>query len=598
MIPVSIVTISQFSRINFLKILAKCIKNQDYEHIKEWVIIDTSFVGYNRTEQDLTDLIDEFKLDTKLPHIVYYKSTKSKIGGWRNESSMLVLGDIIVCMDDDDYYPPQRVSHAVEKLRDKNTLIAGCDQMFFYDIYFKKFYQFKGFGQTHSTNNCMAYWREYLNEFKYDETIHNAEENSFTNNFSVPMTQLDPNKTVLQFSHNANTYDKKKIICMNFYLPPQMKYIFEKMTTAEKFISNDEIYQEYQKIFDELSKPEVSPYDIVYYTGFSPPWSPLQKDLGGSEQAIKYLTLEWSKKGKKVAIYGNFDWHGNLDGVEYIEYYKFRFWDKFEILILWRLHGCHPYLNFNLKSNKILVDIHDNIPEQYQLMLKNKDKITSWMVKSEFHNEVIETMTGQKIPNIVVVPNGTRIFDFSKEITESRNSYRMCYCSCYTRGLHRILKNIWPIIYKLEPRAELHTYYGMSLVEDLQYKEEMKQLLSQPGVMDHDRQPVEIINREKHLSTFQFYYTDSLAEIDCISIRESLVAGCIPIISNINLFKYRDGIHIQWFPNIPDFNHQIACGIIELMHNEQLQNYIRNENYKSKTITSWEQCADEWLKCM
>jgi hypothetical protein len=137
----------------------------------------------------------------------------------------------------------------------------------------------------------------------------------------------------------------------------------------------------------------------------------------------------------------------------------------------------------------------------------------------------------------------------------------------------------------------------MDLQTDVEFKNEMRQLLSQPGVMDHGRQSIEIISREKHLSTFHFYYTD-WQEIDSISIRESLVAGCIPILSNVKVFKYRDGIHMQWLPDILDFNTQIAYGVIELMHNTELQTELRAKFRRSSTIVSWKQVAQEWMKYM
>uniref|UniRef100_A0A6G6AC00 Glycosyltransferase GTa type n=1 Tax=Borely moumouvirus TaxID=2712067 RepID=A0A6G6AC00_9VIRU len=598
MLSVSIATVSHFNRLNFLKILAKCIKKQDYTNIKEWVIVDTSFIGYYKTDNDLSEIIQEFQRDESLPNIVYYKSNKKNIGGWRNETSLLVSGDIIVCMDDDDYYPPERISHAVEKLSDKNTLLAGCDKMYFFDIHYNKFYQFNGFGPTHTTNNCMAYWREYLNNHSYDESVTHAEETSFTNNYSEPIIQLDPEKTVLQFSHDAHTYNKKHIVYINHLLHPNLKYITEKSITVGGFIMDQEIYNDYKNIFDELVKPINSEYDIVYYLGPSPLWSPQQSNLGGSEQAVKYLSSEWVKNGKTVAVYGNFNWTGIYQGVEYIDFTKFKFWYQYNVLILWRLCGCYPLLEYNLNANKLLIDIHDNIPEHYELLFRTKNKISHSMFKSDFHNEFVENLTGKKLPNPIIIPNGIRISDFSQPITETRNQFRMCYCSCYSRGLKRILENIWPIVNKFEPRAELHVYYGMDLIEDPEFKNTMSILLSQPGVMDHGKQPIDIINREKHMSTFHLYYTDNLGEIDCISIRESLVAGCIPIISDVNIFKYRDGIHLTWLPNIPDFNKQIAYTIIEIMHNTNLQNELRNNLIKSPSIISWSDCAQEWLKYM
>ncbi|AAV50467.1 putative glycosyltransferase [Acanthamoeba castellanii mimivirus] len=595
MIPVTILTISHFNRSDFLKILSKCVKKQDYPNIKEWVIIDTSFVGYYKTQQDLSSLIEEFRNDTDLPAIVYNKATTNNIGGWRNEGNSYVSGDIIVCMDDDDYYPPMRISHAVEKLKDKSSLIAGCDKMYFFDIHYNEFYLFNGFGQTHSTNNCMAYWREYINSHTYDETVTHAEETKFTNDFKEPMIQLETDKTVLQFSHNINTYDKKHIIHTNHVLPKEVKYITLLNKSVREFINNDEIYNDYETIFNKLRQPVKSEYDIVYYLGLCPQWSPLQKNLGGSEQAVIYLATEWAKQGKKVAVYGNLIHFGTIDGVEYIDFKKFQFWNQYDILILWRLYGFYPHINYNLKARKLLVDIHDNIPEPYELLMRYKNKITHWMVKSQYHKSYIEAITGQELSNGVIIPNGVRIKEFQKSVVETRNQFRMCYCSCYVRGLHRILSGIWPIIHQLEPRAELHVYYGMDLIVDENYKKELKQLLSQPGVMDHGKQPIEIINREKHMSNFHFYYSDYPGETDCITIKESLVAGCIPIISDFGVFKERHGVHLKWLPNTADFNQNIAHIVIELLHDTNIQEQLRKELVNSSTIISWEKIANEWI---
>ncbi|AGC01763.1 Glycosyltransferase_GTA_type super family protein [Acanthamoeba polyphaga moumouvirus] len=109
------------------------------------------------------------------PYLILFAINLIKnIGGWRNETSLLVSSDVIVCMDRDDYYPLEKISHAVERLSDKKTLLAGCNKTYFFDIHYNKFYQFNGFGPTHSTNNCMAYWREYLNNHSYDVTVTHA----------------------------------------------------------------------------------------------------------------------------------------------------------------------------------------------------------------------------------------------------------------------------------------------------------------------------------------------------------------------------------------------------------------------------------------
>lgn len=63
---------------------------------------------------------------------------------------------------------------------------------------------------------------------------------------------------------------------------------------------------------------------------------------------------------------------------------------------------------------------------------------------------------------------------------------------------------MWPVIYQLEPRAELHVYYGMTNIKDEQSINILKEVLSQPGVMDHGRQPLEIITRENIVQVFNY----------------------------------------------------------------------------------------------
>lgn len=62
----------------------------------EWIIID-----------DGTDKIEDMLKD--VPQIKYFKyDTKMTLGRKRNLMHEKCKGDIIVYMDDDDYYPPEK----------------------------------------------------------------------------------------------------------------------------------------------------------------------------------------------------------------------------------------------------------------------------------------------------------------------------------------------------------------------------------------------------------------------------------------------------------------------------------------------------------
>ena len=113
-----------FNRRPFIPYAIKCFEHQDYPKDRmEWIIID-----------DGTDKIEDLVKD--VPSVCYYKyDEKMVLGKKRNLMHKKAKGDIIVYMDDDDYYPPQRVSHAVETLlANPNALCAGSSIIY---IYFK-----------------------------------------------------------------------------------------------------------------------------------------------------------------------------------------------------------------------------------------------------------------------------------------------------------------------------------------------------------------------------------------------------------------------------------------------------------------------------
>ena len=74
-------------------------------------------------------------------------------------------GDIIVYMDDDDYYPPERVSHSVDMLlRHPKTLCAGSSEIYIYFKHINQMYQFGPYGPKHATAGTFAFKKELLKE--------------------------------------------------------------------------------------------------------------------------------------------------------------------------------------------------------------------------------------------------------------------------------------------------------------------------------------------------------------------------------------------------------------------------------------------------
>jgi cellulose synthase/poly-beta-1,6-N-acetylglucosamine synthase-like glycosyltransferase len=190
-----------FNRRPFIPIIIKCFENQTYPRDKmEWIIID-----------DGTDKIED--LVAHLPYVKYFKyDIKMTLGKKRNISNEKATGDIIIYMDDDDYYPPQRVSHAVDRLKNSKALCAGSSAMFMYFKHINKMYQFGPYGPNHSTAATFAFKRELLNQTKFNEESSVAEEKQFLKQYTVPFVQLDSEKSILVFSHNHNSFDKKELL--------------------------------------------------------------------------------------------------------------------------------------------------------------------------------------------------------------------------------------------------------------------------------------------------------------------------------------------------------------------------------------------------
>jgi glycosyltransferase involved in cell wall biosynthesis len=217
MSTVSLLTITQFSRFALLENLYDIIKRQIYSNIKEWIIVEGSQSTENREKNNtqIQNFIIETQESTDIILRFIIPNDIIALSNLRNVGNDNCTGNIIVCMDDDDYYHEEYISQCVIKLTKYNRLIVGCSATYFYDFHSKKLYKFKGFHNNHTTNNCMAYRREYLESHRYKEGLLYAEEYDFTNGFTEPMIQINPEKSIIVSCHKFNTVDKYYFIYKN-----------------------------------------------------------------------------------------------------------------------------------------------------------------------------------------------------------------------------------------------------------------------------------------------------------------------------------------------------------------------------------------------
>ena len=192
----------------------------------EWIIVD-----------DGTDKIEDLVKTSGISQIKYYAvDNKMTLGAKRNLMHSYTKGTIIVYMDDDDYYPPERVKHAVETLtNNKEALCAGSSEIYIYFKHVKKMIQCGPYGPNHATAGTFAFRAELLKQTKYQESASLAEEKHFLKNYTIPFVQLDPLKTILVFSHEHNTFDKRRL-----FENPHPDYFKESPKTVDMFIQKPE----------------------------------------------------------------------------------------------------------------------------------------------------------------------------------------------------------------------------------------------------------------------------------------------------------------------------------------------------------------------
>lgn len=204
MIEVSVVT-PTYNRRMFIPTLIELYKNQIFPKEKmEWIIIDDG-------RDSVEDLFKE--ISNTLPNIRYIrKDEKMRLGAKRNLLNKEAKGSIIVAMDDDDYYPPDRISSVVDAFK-KNPKIelAGSSEMNLYYLDTKKIYTIGPYASSHATNGTMAWRKTYSDKHKYDEFVTKAEEITFLENFKHPMIQLNSLSTILVICHTDNTADKNEL---------------------------------------------------------------------------------------------------------------------------------------------------------------------------------------------------------------------------------------------------------------------------------------------------------------------------------------------------------------------------------------------------
>jgi glycosyltransferase involved in cell wall biosynthesis len=201
---VSIVT-PTYNRRRFIPSLLKMVETQTYPRDRmEWIVYDDG-------QEEVQDLFEAERAN--LPTLRFiWSEEKMTLGEKRNRLNSEASGEIIVAMDDDDFYFPTRVQDVVTAFKENPGYnLVGASEVYMYFTDTKEIWKAGPYFIGHATNGTMAWTKEYASKHKYDETVAFAEEKSFLDNYKNPLVQLDSKRVMLVISHSDNTFDKTEL---------------------------------------------------------------------------------------------------------------------------------------------------------------------------------------------------------------------------------------------------------------------------------------------------------------------------------------------------------------------------------------------------
>jgi len=177
----------------------------------EWVIIDDS-VNEMKSVEDMLPHND--------PRIKYYHFKVDKpmtIAKKRNLGAERASHDIIIHMDDDDFYPGESVLARVKvllKYQEDGIECVGCSKIGVYDLLHNAS-SISTDGELSLSEASMAYFKKFWEARPFNDIIEKGEYRTFIHDRFDKIMDIPYSFVIIAFSHNANFTEKKREITHN-----------------------------------------------------------------------------------------------------------------------------------------------------------------------------------------------------------------------------------------------------------------------------------------------------------------------------------------------------------------------------------------------
>lgn len=268
--------------------------------------------------------------------------------------------------------------------------------------------------------------------------------------------------------------------------------------------------------------------------------NPLEKGIGGSETAVVELSTRLAKRGHNVKVYAPTGKKPeNFKDVKWLDNSKINISEE-GIWILCRipeLAGEFP----NPHPKQTLYLQMQDVDYSYQLSrrgidLKVFDNIDYLLPLCKEH--MLYTKDHYPKAKLMKSANGVRSDLINSLKREERDPFRMMYASSPDRGLVHLLQ-MFPRIRELEPKANLHIFYGFNNIEKMIDQKTpidslgttinyLMELMKYPGITWHGRIGQLDLYKE-WLKSGIWAYPTRFSETSCIVSMEAQALGAIPV---------------------------------------------------------------------
>jgi len=220
----------------------------------EWIIIDDT-IDENKSIKDMLPINDKrikyyyFKVDN---------GQRMTIAKKRNLGVERASHDIIVHMDDDDFYPGESILARVKtliKYTPNGVECVGCSKIGVYDL-FNNVSSLSTDGELSLSEASMAYYKKFWKERGFNEIDEKGEYRSFIYDRFQKIMDIPYSFVIIAISHNTNFTEKKRQLTanagtnkeQNFYdtwNPDIQTFITDLKTHVQKRMAVEESYKDF-----------------------------------------------------------------------------------------------------------------------------------------------------------------------------------------------------------------------------------------------------------------------------------------------------------------------------------------------------------------